>query len=439
MIFRTLFLGFALFTAAFTAGSQENTSEVYIVHTNDIHGHIKCYADGTGGFSNYCLYLKDLRAAGKCDILMDTGDLVHKGDFIDKNSGGEATFMLFDLLGYDAFIPGNNELKENFDQYLKFRELLKAPMLVINIKKGDDLIGDAPYVFLERKGIKFCIMGLSFCGDTEYLSSFKGWEDIVFLAPLEAVEEKVAEVRPFCDILILGSHNGTEFDRKVLGAAPEIDLLISGHDHARSSSVFKGDSGERIFEAGCYLTDLGHITLVIDDATKKIASGEQILVNIEKRTGKDPLGSKIRKLDKKYNKEGRKVIGVLEESLSGFADSAAFTAGCFIRATKAKCAVINDGTERELLRKGRITVEMVYMKSPYKNNVVVCEMTPEFFNKMKEDLRDKKNILFYGNPGDSGKISVAMDAFMADVLGLKAEDTGITVQKAQIDFLTGKK
>ena len=433
------FLLWLIFFAAVVSLSGYKPADnisLYIVHTNDIHGHIKPYQDGKGGLNNLFTLIHILKKEGHCDILIDSGDLIHKGNFIDKYSNGVATFKIFDKMGYDIFVPGNQELKEDFSTYMRFKRILKRPFLVFNVKNNGKLIGDLPYKIMEKKGIKVVFIGLSYDTEKDYLRNYKGWEDVEFLDVNMELSKIIGYLKDRTDIITLISHNGVEYDKKIAQQFPEIDIIFSGHDHQKLDEGIKvGDT--IILETGCYLRNVGVLKLTVDKKTKKIAGYQANLIPVDDFKKDNRCITKlILRYDKKYNKSGNNIVGYLNDPLDTFKKSATFTAKAFLSVTDADCALINDGSERELLSEGEVTKEWIYMKSPYPNTVVTVSLNAEDYNELKESLSKYPYFFFYElKKLNSNKVTIVMDSYIARKLKLEAIDTKISVQDAQIKYL----
>ncbi|MCD6578582.1 bifunctional metallophosphatase/5'-nucleotidase [bacterium] len=409
---------------------------VYIVHTNDIHGHIKPYNDGDGGMANLFTIVNELKNNGNCDVLIDSGDLIHKGNFIDKRSHGVATFKIFNKIDYDIFVPGNNELKEDYKYFKKFKRILKAPMIGFNIEKNKKLICDYPYIIKEVHGIKIAFVGLSFDATPKYvLKKFQGWEGIEFIDVKKGLRKLIDKIKDNVDLIIVISHNGIDYDESLMKDFPEVKVILSGHDHQETPFPKQNDMDQLFVETGCYLHYAGLMELVFDLSKKKMIGYHYRLVNINKQKP-NKLTKTIRKYDKKYNKDGNNIVGYLNESLNTFKKSAEFTGKSLLSLTNCDCAIMNDGTEREYLPCGKVTKEWIYMKSPYNNTVVTVNMKLKDYKSLKEKLSKYPNIYFYENENiKKDDVSIAMDSYIGTILKMKFNDTKISIQNAQIKYL----
>ncbi len=413
-----------------------NDLSIFIVHTNDIHGHIKPYQNCAGGMANLYSIINGFKKVDNCDLLIDSGDLIHKGDFIDRKTHGVATFKIFNKLHYDIFVPGNNELKVDYKYFKKFKRILKTPMLGLNIEKNNKLLCDYPYIIKDVKGIKMAFIGLSFDTTPNYvLKKYKGWEGIKFLNVKTELRKVINKVKNNVDLIVVISHNGLDYDENLMKDFPEVKLVISGHDHRETPDPIINKTGQMFVETGCYLHYVGLLELVFNMDNKKLAGYHYRLVNINEQP-QNKISKLIKRYDKKYIGNGNDIVGYLNSPLNTFKRSAAFTGKAFTALTKADCAIMNDGTEREFLPIGLVTREWIYMKSPYHNTVVTVKMKKEDYDKLKTRLSKYSNIYFY-EKGNLTKdnLLIAMDSYVVKQLNLPFTNTKVSVQDAQIKYL----
>ena len=109
------------------------------------------------------------------------------------------------------------------------------------------------------------------------------------------------------DIVIAVSHNSLNMNKTILEQAPEIDLMVSGHDHRKMTEpvIVKRDKGDAwIVEAGSWGRYLGRVDF---DVTKKngqskVSLNRFKLYQIDKTIEKDPQTlAMVEALDKKIH------------------------------------------------------------------------------------------------------------------------------------------
>ena len=105
-----------------------------LIHTGDFHGHLVPRADvrgavdgraiGTvGGLARVATVVKAIRSEAPGALLINTGDTI-QGSAEALYTRGEALVTVVNMLGVDAFAPGNWEFVYGTDRFL---ELFTAP------------------------------------------------------------------------------------------------------------------------------------------------------------------------------------------------------------------------------------------------------------------------------------------------------------------------
>ena len=92
---------------------NDDTVQISILHTTDLHGHILPTSDyagnaGLGGFARCVTQIRRWRRQNRNSILIDVGD-VYQGTDVGLRTNGALIIDLFNHLKYDAWIVGNHE------------------------------------------------------------------------------------------------------------------------------------------------------------------------------------------------------------------------------------------------------------------------------------------------------------------------------------------
>lgn len=145
----------------------------------------------------------------------------------------------YNMMGYDALVPGENDLALGV-QYLRGKkEKAKFPLLLANLmdrKNGKPVF--SPAVVKDLKGIRVGVFGLL---SDDYLRNGPAEEKATFqlLPPIEAARKVVQELeKKKCQVIIAVTHMGLEENRSLARAVPEIRLIINGHSlEAKSEPI----------------------------------------------------------------------------------------------------------------------------------------------------------------------------------------------------------
>lgn len=277
-----LFGGFSILAAA-----QEK--RVDVIFTHDTHSHLESFVtieNGEdvvlGGFAKMKTLIDEQTEKNPETLILDAGDF-SMGTLVQTVYETQAAEMrMLGSLGFDVTTLGNHE----FDYRSKgLANMLNTaascgdstPALVIGnvdwdtmeaqglsegqrlIKEAFDEYGAEDYVVLTKNGVKIAVFGIF---GIDALACAPTCE-LVFEDPAEASRDIVEEIRnnETVDMIVCVSHSGTSEDKKksederIAEAAPDIDLIISGHTHTKleepivckdTSIVSCGEYGKRL-------------------------------------------------------------------------------------------------------------------------------------------------------------------------------------------------
>jgi len=160
-----------LAAALFTSCAENETVNISIVETTDIHGVIMPwdYTEGKpldASLASAAGYVKELKEQKDALFLLDNGDnlqgqpSVYYYNFIDTTSP-HLLSEAFNLMGYDASTVGNHDIEAGHAVYDRLAEMYSFPLLAANaidLKTGEPYF--KPYVIIERAKIKIAVLGL---------------------------------------------------------------------------------------------------------------------------------------------------------------------------------------------------------------------------------------------------------------------------------------
>jgi 5'-nucleotidase/UDP-sugar diphosphatase len=245
-----------------------------ILHTNDTHAHLLPWgprdAGGNpmwGGMSKLATLIGMDRLAGGDILLVDAGDF-SVGDFMFQEYLSIPELTIMKGLGYDAIALGNHE----FDLYPSTLEYeLDAagfpdpniPVLCANLDlSGDPMLGYfvRPYAVKQYGALKVGIVALL----TEATNQLSNPSPIVVRPALAEAQAWVDSVEAQgCDLVIVLSHLGFDYDQYLASMVTGIDLIVGGHSHTDlDAPVTVGNT--LIVQAGAFFRYLGKLTLTLD-------------------------------------------------------------------------------------------------------------------------------------------------------------------------------
>ncbi len=261
--FRRLVLVAAL---AALASGQGATKSLLILHTNDLHDHVRPGPNGTGGLPYVSGYVRQVRAERSDVLLLDAGDVAEKGDLVAFRSHSALTYEGLRRIGYDAVTIGNHE----FDEYgvaglRSFESLLGRRLLNLNVLGPDGAPLFEASRLVEVNGLKVGLIGLIVPRKPE-----QGGLD--FADSGRALAAETARLRATgAHLIVAVCHESAKKCAEWSRAAPDVNVFVSGHSHqAMAAPEVVPETGAIIVQAGHYARWVGRLELEVDPAARKV-------------------------------------------------------------------------------------------------------------------------------------------------------------------------
>ncbi|MFH1541200.1 MAG: 5'-nucleotidase C-terminal domain-containing protein [Elusimicrobiota bacterium] len=383
--------------------TELTTSEVVIVHTNDVHGHI-LPLDDIGGSVVLSNFLSKCTSSSrktqkKPYLLLDAGD-VFQGTPEGDIDNGEVVIKIMNELGYDAMAIGNHELSKGQKQLKKLAQLANFPMLGANIiDKKSNKIADwlKPYCIKEIGGVKVGILGIT-TSAMVYLTMPEVRKGLEFQKEVDIAKKYIPELKQKADVIVALTHiglskNATKDDVFLAQNTDGIDIIIGAHSHTFLEKPIMVKN-TMIVQAGCYGKSVGKITLKTKN--KKVVSAKYELIQLDKKKfGEDKKLKKIiENLTKDVSKKMESVIGLSAQMLlhsasgelsrNGEIPLGNWQADVFRKTTNSDIAFQNAGGIRADLPKGKITLRHIYELAPFDNTIFTMKLTGLQIKKILE-------------------------------------------------------
>ena len=386
--------------------TNRKVNTIKVIFTSDLHSCAEKYPKLTSFINQE---REKALAEGYGVVTLDAGDYSF-GTIYSAFTEIDATeYRQLALAGYDAFVFGNHDFDLGLTSlaYMFYNSRIqgnsKNPVtntlvdwpinITDNIDGGENkdfsqalpYIGHQRYIILEKAGMKVGVFGI--LGKNAYeTSAVKGkmpWKD-----PVEVAKQIIPALQNAkVDFIIALSHSGAlarenSEDARLATECPEINLIVSGHDHAalakpymvgNTAIVSAGANGSLIGEADLFKSSTGvsladyKILPVPEDITPDPAT--QIIFDRLKEKVEDQFG-------KRYHSSPFDVIDTIRTPLSLRTDStgfnpmgydvarAIFNAAYWIKEiasdTSRLVAVVPDGVLRQQLPEGPITYNDVF-------------------------------------------------------------------------------
>jgi 2',3'-cyclic-nucleotide 2'-phosphodiesterase (5'-nucleotidase family) len=247
------------------------TDTILILHTNDIHAHLRADYDGSGGLPYVSGYINQQRAERTDILVLDAGDVAEKGDLVAFATDCELVYEAMGRVGFDAGAPGNHDHDFGVPQLHRFAELADPMrMLCINLVDEDGVPEFPPSSIFEVDGVRVGVIGMIVPRDEYGLDRE---------ATAEAMAREAERLEPEVDLTIAVCHESSRHCANLSRIAPLIDVYISGHSHeVLPEAVVVPETGALIVQAGSYAEYVGRLELTIDLESETILEANSELV-----------------------------------------------------------------------------------------------------------------------------------------------------------------
>ena len=382
--------------------------KITILQLNDSHGYFESHpeyfwVDGeeiykdAGGYARISSYFKKVRKGNPDGVIaLDNGDTIH-GTFAAVKNEGEELIPILNELDFDAW-TAHWEFAYGPDNLNEITKELNYPMLAINCyKEDDDELLYEPYKILEKKGVKFGIIGIAATIVDKTMPDFFS-EGLYFTLGNEELPIYINELKEEgADIIIVFSHLGYPQELKLAEEVEGIDILLSGHTHNRVyEPTLVNDT--IIIQSGCHGSFVGRLDLEINEGT--IKSWEHELVSMDQSVGEDFVVKKmVDDVLSTHKDELDTVVGETKTPLTRNRVMESTMDNLLLKSmlseTDAVIAFSNGWRYGAPIKPGPITVKGLWNIVPVDPPISVCDITGK---ELKEMLEEDMENTFSGDP-----------------------------------------
>lgn len=296
--------------------AEEETAEVTVLFTHDLHSHLlpSRSEDGGeyGGYARLMYVINEQKQKHPDAILVDGGDFSMGSLFQTAFATSAVELRMMGAMGYDVTTFGNHEydyLQDGLASMLNATANCgeSVPYIVeanylppkegeedynATINEAFENYGVKDYVIIERGGVYFVIFGI-FGFDADDCAPNSGMN---FFNPTETAQETVDAAKAEClekygaePVVICLSHSGTSNregeDYELAMNTSGIHLIVSGHTHTTLTEAIQVNN-TYIVSAGEYGKYLGVVEFdYAKDGTCKLYNYE--LIPIDENTPED--------------------------------------------------------------------------------------------------------------------------------------------------------
>jgi 5'-nucleotidase/2',3'-cyclic-nucleotide 2'-phosphodiesterase/3'-nucleotidase len=375
-----------LLTQVFFAQPRKLT----ILHTSDIHGaflpHPATWVKGyekplVGGFKELQFKVDSIRQLRPSTLLVDEGDVMTGTpitEFEYRGAMGGALFEMMNMIGYNAWCPGNHDFDISQQNFLKLVGLAQFPTLSANLAylNGTPLPGTQPYVIIEREGLKIGIIGAILKSLPTQVSK-KSIDGINVLPVVQNIQQVIDKIDPITDVIIALTHEGLEDDSVLAVNTKGLDIIFAGHDHRRLNKP-KVVNGVILCEAGPNAENLGVLNITVENDRVIDFQGNLVQLWYNPNHPVTRLSEFADSMEQVIEKNYAETIGTLEgdwmrkDGESGIGN---FVADAQREVVSADLGFINTQGVRNDLRPGPITKQDIFKIMPFRNIVCTFPLT----------------------------------------------------------------
>jgi 5'-nucleotidase len=259
-----------LLAVALASPAVAATGRVLILHTNDLHDHVRPGYDGQGGLPHVSGYVQQVRAERQDILLLDAGDVAEKGDLVAKKAGHFMTYQAMRRIGYDAITIGNHDEDAGRDGLRLYEEAAGQSLLCLNLLAPDGTPDFTPSRMFNIDGLRVAVIGMIVPREEGSLD---------FEESGRALQREAERLDRDAHLVVALCHLGVEDCVEGSRLAPAVDIFVSGHSHeVVPSPQFVPETGARIVQAGSYANFVGRLDVVVDFDSEDIVTADGELV-----------------------------------------------------------------------------------------------------------------------------------------------------------------
>lgn len=255
------------------SNADATTARILILHTNDIHDHIRPGCNGVGGLVYVAGYIAQVQAACQDVLVLDAGDVAEKGDLLAFKTQSQITFEALRRIGYDAVTIGNHDHDQGVEWLHRSGKAMGQPFVCLNRVTADGKPIFAPSRVVQIGAMKVGIIGLIVPQDEGTLSFAETGKQLAMEA--ERLDRDVHLVIALC-------HVGSGVCKGLAKQAPAVDVFVSGHTHeVLEKPIRLPENGALIVQAGDYARWVGRLELEVELDSERILSAQGELVEMK--------------------------------------------------------------------------------------------------------------------------------------------------------------
>lgn len=287
---------------AITISAADQTQQVKILFTSDLHGNFFPYdfikmEEASGSYARIATVVDSIRGSLGSDnvLLLDNGDILqgqptaYYYNFIDTVIPHLAA-EIFNYMKVDAATIGNHDIETGHAVYDRWIRLCEAPILAANaIDTKTNKPYFQPYAVFNRGGYRIAVLGLISPAIPAWLPE-NLWSGMRF-EPMEETAAKWIEIirkNESPDVIIGLFHSGRDASKTTAGYIENasittaenvdgFDAILIGHDHSLFCETIINKNGNKVHVVNPANNGLNLGALTITDKNGSISISSEII------------------------------------------------------------------------------------------------------------------------------------------------------------------
>jgi 2',3'-cyclic-nucleotide 2'-phosphodiesterase (5'-nucleotidase family) len=361
---------------------------IVFLHSNDTHGIYKPYKIKVddkerriGGMEAVCHYLNAVRENEDHVFYIDTGDVMTgtlAAELEHKNVIGGLMIEFLNELGCDVWCFGNHDFDLGPENALGLARLGNFSTVMSNIvyKKSGELFPVDPYYISKAGELNVGFIGMMSERFTiEVLK--ERIADLDVLPVASTLQSRIPELDKKTDLIVVlfhgKYHEALDLAEKVSG----IDIILVASEEGQLREV----NGTLIQSTLGHQRSLGYLKVAVKDDRVVDHEGKQIRLWAEGRLKPSPeISALVEQVDNAVGSEYARVIGQAKSDYYYEGRSVESPLGNWITdamrwKTGADISFQNSGGIRDNIMAGAITKGDIFEVSPFRNTLVLFELT----------------------------------------------------------------
>jgi 5'-nucleotidase/UDP-sugar diphosphatase len=395
-------LPFCIFILLFLSIPPLFPDTVVLLHSNDTHGIYKPFKFKTetgerwmGGMEAISHYLNAVRKKEEHVLYIDTGDVMTgtmAAELVHKNVTGGLMIEFLNLLGCDVWCFGNHDFDLGPENALGLARLANFPTVMSNIvyKDTGELLPVEPFLINQVGELK---VGITAIMSEKFLVEVmkERIADLDVLPVIPVLKSHIPELDEKTDLVVVLVH-GKFFEAvDIAKNVPGIDVLLVASEEGRTEEV----NGVLIQSTFGHQKSLGYLKVDVRDDRVVHYHGKQIQLWASDRLKAAPrIKALVEYVDEKIGSEYARVVGKAVRDHFQKGKGVENSLGDWITdvmrwKTGAEIGFHNSGGIRNSILAGPITKEDIFEVSPFRNTLVVFQLTGKEIKDLLEHDVDK--------------------------------------------------